>query len=87
MVNEHVKHKCFIVEERIISRTYSELVKQESVCFFASPVLMICTHKLLTKIESYFSDRLTFLSGRSSHHLWTNSTTAFSRNAFFVEII
>ena len=32
--------KCFIVEERRISRTYRELVKQDSV-FFASPVLII----------------------------------------------
>ena len=35
----------FIVEERRISRTYRELVKQASV-FFAYPVLMICTHKM-----------------------------------------
>ena len=33
--------------------------------------------KLLTKIESYFSDRLTFSSGRSSRHVETNSTIAF----------
>ena len=30
-------YKCFIVEERRISRTYSELVKQESV-FFLCPL-------------------------------------------------
>ena len=29
--------KCFIVEERRISRTYSELVKQESVVVFCDP--------------------------------------------------
>ena len=37
--------KCFIVEERRISRIYRELVKESG--FVAPPVLMICTHKML----------------------------------------
>ena len=75
--------KCFIVEERRISSTYSELVKQR-VFFYCVP----CSNDMhakdvaaFDKLESYFSDRLTFLTTTASYKasiILSKATTSYA---------